>query len=306
MAFNPFESLGNAVKTQANKALGDLRNQAEASVQNFIGDNLRTGVGFLDNAINDVASDLFSSFGFAKNARGVNLPSASTGKVKTPTTAAFSTSNVESDWRVKLSIPPNLSKAQLIAPLVKTGGFCFPYTPTIIVSHTANYNSLSPVHTNYPFQIYDHSSSDDIVITGEFNVENPEEGQYWVACIHYLRSVTKMFYGDGDNSGAPPPAVKLSGYGDYVFNRVPCVVSNFTVDLPADVDYIAVPLSVKIDGENDMGIATKYNKSGTTWVPTQSQVSVTLKPTYSRRRTSEFNLNDFVNGNYLNSGQGFI
>jgi hypothetical protein len=303
MAFNPFDSIGRAVKTQANRAIGDLVNQAEASVQQFVGNNLRTGVNFIDNAINNVASDLFSSFGFAKAGRSTNLPQATTGKVKTPTTAAFSTATKESDWRVKLSIPPTMTNAQLIAPLHKTGGFCFPYTPTIIISHSANYNSLSPVHTNYPFQIYDHSVTDDIVITGEFNVENAAEGQYWVACIHYLRSVSKMFYGGEDNAGAPPPAVKLSGYGDYVFNRVPCVVSNFTVDLPADVDYIAVPLAVNI-GEDEDG-ATMSN-TGTTWVPVQSQISVTLKPTYSRRRVSEFDLNKFVNGNYLNSGQGFI
>jgi hypothetical protein len=301
MAFNPFDT-GRAILNQAEKAVGDLYNQAEATVSNFVGDNLRTGIGFVDKVVDNVAQDLFSSFGFAKNLRSANLPSATTGKVKTPTTASFATATKESDWRVKLSIPPSVTDAQLLKPLAKTGGFCFPYTPTIIISHSANYNSLSPVHTNYPFQIYENSQPDDIVITGEFNVENAAEGQYWVACIHYLRSVTKMFYGDGDNSGAPPPAVKLSGYGDYVFNKVPCVVANFTVDLPADVDYIAVPLAV----EEEMLDGDTYKNTGTTWVPTQSQISVTLKPTYSRRRVSEFNLNNFVNGNYLNSGQGFI
>lgn len=296
--FDP-KSIGRSI------ARGALRD-AEASVQNFVGDNLRTGVGFVDDAINNVATELFSAFGFNKATRGANLPKGDTGVVQEKTTASFSPATKETDWRVKLSIPPSLQNAQLIEPLTKTGGFCFPYTPTIIVSHSANYNSLSPVHTNYPFQIYDHSVSDDIVITGEFNVENAIEGQYWVACVHYLRSVTKMFYGNGPDSGAPPPSVKLSGYGDYVFNKVPCVVANFTVDLPADVDYIATPLAVKIKEDNDQGIETTYSNTGTTWVPTQSQISVTLKPTYSRRRVSSFNLNDFTNGNYLNSGQGFI
>jgi hypothetical protein len=298
--FDP-KSIGRTITGLAN----DIQ-QAEASVQQFVGDNLRTGVGFIDSAVNNVASELFSAFGFNSSNRGVNLPKSDTGQVKSTASASFSKATKETDWRVKLEIPPSLRGAQLIAPLLKTGGFCFPYTPTIIVSHSANYNSLSPVHTNYPFQIYDHSASDDIVITGEFNVENAEEGQYWVACVHYLRSVTKMFYGNGADSGAPPPAVKLTGYGDYVFNRVPCVVANFTVDLPADVDYVATPLAVKIEGENDQGIPTTYNNAGTTWVPTQSQISVTLKPTYSRRRVSEFSLQNFVDGQYLNSGQGFI
>jgi hypothetical protein len=294
--FDP-KSIGrNIIKNTA----GNFANEAEASVKNFVGNNLKTGIGAIDSAINDVANELFSSFGFAKESRGANLPKPDTGQVKSEASASFSKATKDTDWRVKLSIPPSLSGAGLIAPLTKTGGFCFPYTPTIIVSHSANYNSLQPVHTNYPFQIYDNSVSDDIVITGEFNIETAEEGQYWVACVHYLRSVTKMFYGQGDNSGAPPPLVKLSGYGDYVFNKVPCVVANFTVDLPADVDYIATPLLTPVvQGDEN-------SNAGTTWVPTSSQISVTLKPTYSRRRVSEFNLNSFVNGNYINSGQGFI
>ena len=33
--------------------------------------------------------------------------------------------------------------------------------------------------------------------------------------------------------------VKLNGYGDYVFNNVPVVITTFTVDMPSEVDYIA-------------------------------------------------------------------
>lgn len=298
MAFNPL----NRLKSQASQTVNQLKNEAQASVQNFVGDKLNIG-GPVGNFVQDVASnfvdDVFGSFGFGKNARSANLPSATKGKVKTPTLARFSSSTTESDWRVKISVPQKFREnSPLLAPLNKTSGhMIFPYTPTIILSHSANYNSLNPVHTNYPFQIYENSQADDITITGEFIVENAEEGQYWIACIHYLRSITKMFYGNGDDSGAPPMTVRLSGYGDYVFNNVPCVVTNFTVDLPSDVDYIATPV---------IGTAGDAEGKGTSWAPTQSQISVTLRPTYSRRRVSEFNLNDFVNGKFINGGQGFI
>lgn len=307
MAFNPL----NRLKSQVSQTANQLKNEAQASVQNFVGDKLNIG-GAVGNFVEDVASnfvdDVFGSFGFGKNARSGNLPSATKGKVKTPTLARFSSSSAESDWRVKISVPQKLREnSSLLAPLNKTNGhMIFPYTPTIILSHSANYNSLNPVHTNYPFQIYENSQADDITITGEFIVENAAEGQYWIACIHYLRSITKMFYGNGEDSGAPPMTVRLSGYGDYVFNNVPCVVTNFTVDLPSDVDYIATPLNVKVETENDQGIPLTMNNSGTSWAPTQSQISVTLRPTYSRRRVSEFNLNDFVNGKFINGGQGFI
>lgn len=304
MAFN----VEGRLRSQVNRAANDLKNEAQASVQNFVGDKLNIG-GKLGNFVGNVASnfvdDVFGAFGFGKNSRSGNLPGATKGKVKQPTLARFNSSTTESDWRVKISVPQKFREnSPLLAPLNKTGGqMIFPYTPTIILSHSANYNSLNPVHTNYPFQVYENSQADDITITGEFIVENAAEGQYWIACIHYLRSITKMFYGDGADSGAPPMTVRLSGYGDYVFNNVPCVVTNFTVDLPSDVDYIATPLTVNI-GEDEDG--STMSNSGTSWAPTQSQISVTLRPTYSRRRVSEFNLNDFVEGKYLNGGQGFI
>jgi hypothetical protein len=296
MATNPFDSIGRAVKTQANRALNALQNDAEASVQAFVGDKLNTGVGFLDNAIKDAASYAFGATGFAKLIRSINLPQAETGRVSTNVSKSFSATAKDADWRVKLSMPtsPNVQNAKLLSPLAATGGLCFPITPTIIISHSANYNTLQPVHTNYPFQIYENSQADDIIITGEFPVENRDEGRYWVGVIHYLRTVTKMFYGESsENAGAPPPVVRLNGYGDYVFNNVPVVISNFTVDLPADVDYIAVDLQGAENG-------------ATTWAPTNSQISITLKPTFSRRRTSEFNLQKFVNGGYVNGGEGFI
>jgi len=298
MVFNPLQQIGNSLRTQVNGVFNDFRDQAQASVQNLVGSalNVNTGVRFIDNTVNnfvgDTIGDFFNSTGFNSASRSRNLPNASTGRISTRTTAQWSASGPDSDWRVRLSVPSQFGNSRLLSPLSRTGGLVFPYTPSIIIGHSASYNQLHPVHTNYPFQVYENSRTDDIVITGDFTVENAEEGRYWVAAVHYLRSVTKMFYGDGENSGAPPPLVKLNGYGDYVFNNVPCVVTNFTVDLPSDVDYI----SCVIESES----------SGMSWAPTQSIISVTLQPTYSRSRVSEFNLNDFVNGKYVTNGTGFI
>jgi hypothetical protein len=297
MATDPFGAVGKAVKTQANKAQASLIAGAQASVEKFVGDTLNTGVGFIDSTIKNVTSEIFGALGFAKLARSINLPSAETGKVDSKVGAGFAQSAKDADWRVKLSLPasPTLDNSKLLSPLIKTNGFCFPITPTIIVSHSANYNTLQPVHTNYPFQIYENSQADDIVITGEFPVESPDDAKYWIGAIHYLRTVTKMFYGETSaNAGSPPPMVRLNGYGDYIFNNVPVVIANFTVDLPADVDYIATAL----EGADIEG--------ATSWVPTNSQISVTLKPTFSRRRTSEFNLQKFVNGDYISGSEGFI
>lgn len=305
MAFNPKE-LGNKLKTEATNAASQVSKGAiEDSVQGFLGSAVNFGKTFASNLANDLEStvdQLLEPFNFASKLRGQNLPKED-APAKKAASAEFS-SDTQADWRVRLSVPNTMSGSDLLKPLVTTqNSLTFPLTPSVIISHSANYNSLQPVHTNYPFQVYENSSTDDMTITGEFPVENDQDGRYWVACMHYLRSVTKMNYG---TDGSPPPVVRLNGYGDYIFKNVPVVISNFTVDLPVEVDYIAVSLNAKSEGENDMGIPTTYNSSGTTWVPTLSQITVTCKPTYSRRQVSQFDLNQFVNGNYVLDGRGFI
>ena len=44
-----------------------------------------------------------------------------------------------------------------------------------------------------------------ITIMGDFLIENALEGQYWIGGMHYLRSVTKMAYGESSNCVATIP-----------------------------------------------------------------------------------------------------
>lgn len=193
------------------------------------------------------------------------------------------------DWRVRLSLPGNFARSDLMKPLIETNGLMFPYTPQIVLEHTANYNSLHPTHSNYPFPAYQNSQVSSMNIIGEFLVENATEAYYWVAAVHYLRSVTKMAYGSTSNQGSPPPVVKLNGYGDYVFNNIPVTVTYFSVDMPNDVDYIQVPV-----GPNG------------TWVPVRSQINVQVQPTYSRSSVTKFSLDKFISGEYVVNKKGFI
>ena len=223
-----------------------------------------------------------------------------------PTTAYWGQSTVEDrDWRVKLSLPSVFERSELMKPLINTGGMMFPYTPTIILSHSANYNQVAPIHNNYPFFAYQNSQVDQLVITGQFYSQNGLEASYWVACLHYLRTVTKMQHGsDQDGRGNPPPVVELSGYGDYVFNKVPVIIANFTVDMPNEVDYIATGFN-PIDF-SDFGASIAEQKAGMSvgWAPSESQFTVTVQPIYSRSKVSKFSYSDFVNGSNL--GKGYI
>ncbi len=109
--------------------------------------------------------------------------------------------------------------------------------------------------------------------------------------------MTKMFSGEGPNAGSPPPIIKLNGYGDYVFKNVPVAVTQFSVELPKDVDYI--PSGFLAPSEIDA------SAKGTGYVPVKSVFTVTLLPMYSRESVRKFNLNDFATGKLIN-GKGFI
>ena len=263
--------------------------------------------GFVKESAQDFADAAQSAVGFASRARSRNLPSNGSPNNSQIQAEASFTSAEGRDWRVKLSLPESYEASPLLQPLVTTGGLAFPFTPTIVLSHSANYNAIQPVHTNYPFYAYENSQIDQLIITAPFVVQNALEAQYWLGALHYLRSVTKMAYGNSSNNGSPPPVVRLNGYGDYIFNNVPVTISNFTLDLPGEVDYIAT--SLEIGGTSNVenirtGAVTV--RDGISYVPVESQITVTVQPTYSRSQVEQFNLDQFVRGGMILQGKGFI
>jgi len=282
----------------------NLKSIVQSNVKNFTDDLENTAKGLKSNLINSAVDSL--GLGGAGGLLKALLGGPSS-QPQLKTLVAAGTAQETNDWRVKLSIPSTFGAPEILAPLVETNGLVFPYTPTILIQHTANYDALSPTHSNYPFPQYQNSQIEDLVITGDFFCENAKDAQYWTAMVHYLRSVTKMNYGVDGDAGAPPPIVKLTGYGDFVFPNVPVVIRNFTVDLPADVDYIKTQITGDVsisDGTVDVNIPGKAG-----WAPVQSQVSITVTPIYSRAKTSQFSLTSFINGGYLGgggNGGGFI
>lgn len=220
-------------------------------------------------------------------------------------------STATQDWRVSLAVPDVFLNpvGPILSPLVGSTGtnnrMIFPFTPTIVYSHTANYNTLSPTHSNYQFYAYQNSQVDQIQITGEFYSENEKDARYWIACVHFLRTMTKMFYGAGEYLGNPPPLSRLNGYGKHVLNDIPVLITQFTVDLPADVDYI--PCNVFGGGESNTELPEiAVGTESINYVPTQSTITVSVVPNYARASQSQFNLKSFANGNFVGDEKGFI
>ena len=247
----------------------------------------------------------------------------------------------DDDWRVRISLADGAKifyktagadANKLMAPLNDTNGVIFPYTPSIQISHVANYSATTPTHSNYSQQFYTNSEVSDITIGGEFTVQGIDEGKYLLAVIYFFRAATKMFFGSGANAGNPPPIVFLDGYGSHYFPHVPCVITNFTHTMPNEVDYIQIPVTSTTLTEPNIGavndslgprIAPNFNVPGkqtpvvaatkavttSTRVPAVSTISITLKPMYSRRNLHDnFNLDAFAAGKLIQTATtgGFL
>ena len=249
------------------------------------------------------------------------------------------------DWRVRLQLAPGAQylykdpQPGILAPLFATDGVLFPYTPNIETSYAAIYDKYDLTHSNYRGYFYRNSAVNEINLRGTFTAQDTQEANYLLAVIHFFRSVTKMFYGQDDLRGAPPPLVYLSGFGDFQFNDHPCLVANFSYSLPSDVDYIRA-LAPNNYGTNLLnrraatsGIAllsesvtrltqvlpgasslptvpdpsslnqSTNNTISATYVPTKMEINVSLLPTNTRSQVSQqFSLKQFANGSLLKGG----
>jgi len=175
--------------------------------------------------------------------RSVDLPAA--GEAVGDIISAVSTFGGDAnpnDWRVRLSLAnwSSFKSSPVLQPLKDAGGLIFPYTPTITMNSGAKYDTISTTHTNFNFQAFKNSDPGTITITAPMNVEDPTQGLYWIAALHYLRSLTKMFAGLDPKAGNPPPIVFLNGYGNYVFKNIPVVVTQVQTTLDDKCDYIGV------------------------------------------------------------------
>lgn len=199
------------------------------------------GFQSVSNAIKNANWD--SPEGIASAIRSVNLPAA--GEVLgdiVDAVSEFTDPTYANDWRVRLSMAKwtAFKSSPVLEPLKEAGGLIFPYTPSINIHSGATYSPIPTTHTNYRMQAYQNSDPGTIKITAPMFVEDPQQGLYWIAMVHYLRSLTKMFSGSDPKAGNPPPIIFLNGYGNYVFKNVPVVVTSMDVTLDAKCDYIGV------------------------------------------------------------------
>ena len=187
------------------------------------------------------------------------------------------------------------TETNVLSILHNTNGVMFPYTPTINVSYTADWQPYALTHTNYHTQTFAKSAIESISISGQFTAQTTEEALYTYACMHFFKTVTKMYYGrTDDRAGSPPPVLALSGYGNGTFNAVPVVIRQFQQTFDDSVDMV----EVRFQGGK-----------GSAWIPTISTVYIELGVSHDLRNVRDnFNLDRFRTGELLisSSNRGFL
>lgn len=252
------------------------------------------------------------------------------------------------DWRFRIRLASDANvlyrenlrpdESSILSPLAATDGVIFPYTPQIMVNYQSNYSQTSPTHSNYKQYFYQGSEISDIQVTGTFTAQSTKEANYLLAVIHFFRSASKMFYGQDENRGTPPPLLFLEGLGEHQFSGQPCVLQQFNYVLPPDVDYVRTssadnpagidlregrrarngyrsPLTRLFElfqsgvskGAEDIYYGNRNPSLATTessYVPTKMEFMLTFHPIVSRKRQSkEFSVSDYSKGAGLRGGQ---
>lgn len=188
----------------------------------------------------------------------------------------------------------------ILSILNSTNGMLFPYTPSITFNQTVDYMNLQLVHSDTDYQAYTRTPSVKLAVNGKFTVQNPNEGVYALAVIHFLRTVSKSYFGETDaaagKAGLPPPVLLFSGYGNYMFGTstpaggLRCILTSHSWTFDDTVDMI--PLTVQ-------GGVVKLPSLFTI------QCDLTVIQTPTRMRT-QFSFDQFASGALMQGNSGWI
>jgi len=93
----------------------------------------------------------------------------------------------------------------------------------------------------------------------------------------------------------------LSGYGDHVYDKVPVVINQFSVELRPGIDYISTKQepagAIGVDKFDNFVIdKTADELADASWAPTISTISCMVTPVYARETLKNFSLKKFADG----------
>jgi hypothetical protein len=129
-------------------------------------------------------------------------------------------------------------------------------------SRTAGYETFSIVHLPTDIWAYRGTGARRFIISGNLISRNPKEAAQNAKYVDWIRSWVLPDFGD---TGATPPILRLSGYGNNNIRNVPVILNNYSITYPDNVDYIfqgEIPMPVILTISLDLSEA--YSPKETT------------------------------------------
>tara|TARA_B110000093_G_C12856953_1_gene361773 strand:- start:303 stop:926 length:624 start_codon:yes stop_codon:yes gene_type:complete len=182
----------------------------------------------------------------------------------------------------------NLFSSGILKELANVNGIIFAYTPAMMqAAFSANYGTYDTTHSVYQQQYYVNTPNPTISMQAYFVSNTIEEAKYNIACLHFLKTMTKMDYGStAALAGTPPPILHFSAYGEYNYKNVPVVVSGVDYTFADDADLV----TVDVDGSPIS-------------IPTSFAVSITMMMQQNPEKVSrEFSFANYASGAALKNG----
>jgi len=182
----------------------------------------------------------------------------------------------------------NLFSSGILKELANVNGIIFAYTPAMMqAAFSANYGTYDTTHSVYQQQYYVNTPNPTISMQAYFVSNTIEEAKYNIACLHFLKTMTKMDYGStAALAGTPPPILHFSAYGEYNYKNVPVVVSGVDYTFADDADLV----TVDVDGSPIS-------------IPTSFAVSITMMMQQNPEKVSrEFSFANYARGAALKNG----
>lgn len=251
-------------------------------------------------SINNIATTVGSTVGASNVSNSISnaYSSVSSGvsSIDSATTEVISVVGTRriTDLRMKL-VPKNKtsvlgtsSTTNPLSPLIATGGLIFPYTPHITVSGSASYATQTPTQSNQDYKIYQNTPSQTFTLSSSLTARSLDEAEYSASVMHFLSTIVKSRFGKSSDAGLPPPVMYLNGYGTFMFNMLPVIVTNYTYDMPDGVDYVNATIG-----------------NMTAKVPVLTNFSVTVVVQNTPDKLNTFDIDQFAHGSLIRKGGWF-
>lgn len=282
----------NAVKDGINSITGSISDIFSSDTPGSGLDPSKFGLGDgIGGALKGMGGGLFDSFGDAFGGGGG----------ESSATPSMGPTAADTRLRLKAQVgqeqqvygPPGEGSGNLLSIMYETNGFLFPFTPNIEWNQAVEYTPTSLVHSNQDYHSYKNTPSTALTVSGDLVIQNYRDARYMLAVIHFLRTVSKMYFGKPRSdypAGMPPPILTLSGYGNYMFNELPVIVKSHSFTLGKDVDYVDLQI---------------YN--GVVRLPIILSISVSLVVQNTpRKMREEFDLDKFRTGELMRTANGWV